>query len=298
VATDLPNLARLDYAGRVNRAIDHATRHLAEPLRLSDLAGAAHFSSYHFHRIFSALMGETVNAFVKRIRLERALYLMSHDPGLSLTEVALRCGFASSSDFSRNFRARYGVSPRAFDIGQFRTQQRESLVQDIGPAPAETDAFEVRLSRVPARRVAYVRVFNPYAGGVPEAAGRLVAWAEARGLDGGQWLGYQWEDPETVPLEQCRYDVAVQVPSHVTAQDDIGTADFPALTLAEIDVSGPIERELSALDHLYRTWLPSSGYVPAHQPCFEAWTGRPFDGPADQLSLTVQLPVTRAGGGW
>jgi AraC family transcriptional regulator len=50
---DLPNVANLDYVHRVNRAIDHITRHLAEPLPLDEVARVACFSPYHFHRIQS-----------------------------------------------------------------------------------------------------------------------------------------------------------------------------------------------------------------------------------------------------
>src|SRR5579883_3000665 len=106
---DLPNLANVDYVARVNRAIDHVTRNLAEPLKLDEVAKVACFSPFHFHRIFRAVTGETLHDFVKRVRLERALYLMAHRDGPSLTEVALACGFGSSSDFSRSFRAQFGV---------------------------------------------------------------------------------------------------------------------------------------------------------------------------------------------
>ncbi|MEU7869999.1 helix-turn-helix domain-containing protein [Dactylosporangium sp. NPDC049140] len=301
MVADLPNLAKFEYVDQVNRAIDHAVRHLAGPLPLAELARVARFSPYHFHRIFSALMGETVHAFVKRVRLERALFLMSHQPQLSLTQVAFACGFSSSSDFSRSFRARYGVSPRGLDIAQFRAGRQADMLEALvahqrhrlAPLPAgeHPDEFDVRLRRVPRRRVAYVRVRHPYDGGVPAAAARLVAWAEARGLAGGQWLGYQWEDPETVPLEQCRYDVAVEIPGDHVVDGEVGVADFPAMTLAEIDVAGPVELELRALQWLYRTWLPASGFVPDHQPCFEAWNGRPFAGGGPDVDLRVQLAV-------
>ena len=135
----LPNLAHrrdgtiLDdrpaspYTARVNRAIDHVMRHLGEPLRLEAVAAAAGLSPFHFHRIFKAFAGETLNDFVKRHRLERALRLMSHAPRRSLTDVALDCGFASSSDFSRCFRQRFGVAPRAFDLSSFRAGRGEAL---------------------------------------------------------------------------------------------------------------------------------------------------------------------------
>lgn len=86
---DWPNLAKLDYVDRVNRAIDHVTANLDEPLRLEDVARVAGFSPYHFHRTFQALVGETLHDFTTRIRLERAVYLMAHRDRPKLTGVAL-----------------------------------------------------------------------------------------------------------------------------------------------------------------------------------------------------------------
>ena len=237
---DLPNLAKVDYVDRVNRAIDHVTRNLSEPLKLEDVAKVACFSPYHFHRIFRALVGETLHDFVKRVRLDRALYLISHSDRPSLTQVALACGFSSSSDFSRSFRERFGVSPREFDIESFRRGQRDRLIDAMPagtgsarmPEAANPEAFKVRLRDLPERRVAYLRVFRPYEGdGVRQAITRLMAWAHERGLAGGQWLGYQWEDPTIVPLELCRYDVGVEIPPGARVDGDVSETRFPPMRI-------------------------------------------------------------------
>lgn len=102
---------------------------LDSSLRLEDVAQAAGFSPFHFHRVFRAILGETLQQFVKRQRLERALYWMSHTPSRSLTEIALECGFSSSSDFSRSFKQRFEVAPSAFDLEQFREERRADLEQ-------------------------------------------------------------------------------------------------------------------------------------------------------------------------
>jgi len=73
IVPTLPNLANLDYVDRVNRAVDYVMRNLYQPLRLEDVARAACFSSYHFHRIFWSLKGETLASFIKRVRLERSV---------------------------------------------------------------------------------------------------------------------------------------------------------------------------------------------------------------------------------
>jgi AraC family transcriptional regulator len=64
---------------------------------------------------------------------------------------------------------------------------------------------------------------------------------------------------------------------------------------AAIDVAGPIDLELRALDWLYGTWLPRSGFAPDHQPGFEAWAGVPFAHGATHFQLRVQLAVVDAG---
>ncbi len=295
----------MDYVERVNRAIDHVVRHLAQPLTLQEVSHAADFSPFHFHRVFKALLGETLNQFVKRQRLERALYLMSHAPQRSLTDVALDCGFSSSSDFWRSFKRRYGASPRSFDLDAFRNSRRAEferflLSQDGGPRftslpPGDNpDGFKVQLRDLPARTVAYIRVLDPFrAGAAPAACERLLAWAITRGLADGQWLGYMWEEPEIVALKDCRYDVALVV-DDVEPDGEIGRFEFPPMRVAEVVLSGDIELEMRAIDWLYKTWLPRSGYVPDDQPAFEAWIGRPFAHGLEHFELACQLPVRRA----
>ena len=120
-----------------------------------------------------------------------------------------------------------------------------------------------------------------------------MRWAEARGLADGQWLGYQWEDPEIVPLDKCRYDVGVEVPVATRADGEVSVTEFPACRIAEIGIAGPLDLEVRALEWLYRSWLPGSGYAPAHQPGFEAWNGRPFAHGMEHFEIRIQLPGRR-----
>lgn len=290
------------YLQRVNRAIDYVVSRLAEPLRLEDVASAALLSPFHFHRVFRALVGETLGDYVKRLRLDRALFMMAHTPRSSLTTIALDCGFSSSSDFSRCFKQRFGVPPSAFNIQQWRSAHRaelEELVQqyvgrlhiDRLPARQNPDSFKVKIRTQPARTVAYIRVRDPYHGdAVVQAITRLVAWAEHQGLADSQWLGYQWENPEIVFLEACQYYVAVEA-NNFTPKGEIGKFTFPTMLVAEVEIRGSLDLELRALQWLYGSWLPRSGYVPDDQPAFEAWIGRPLAHGMEHFELHVQLPV-------
>ncbi len=228
------------YVQRVNLAIDHIVGHLHEPLRLRDLARVAMLSPFHFHRVFQALVGSTPTDFVKRLRLEKALGLMSRTRPISLTTIAQECGFSSSSDFSRCFKRRFGVPPRSFDIKAWREahgDQLNAIVEQAArpahidrlPPRHNPDAFRVKIRDLPSRTVAYIRVDKPYQGnGVIKAVQTLVAWAERNGFADGQWLGYQWDDPEITSLEDCRYYVAVEGGGAVHPQGRGGPAPVSA----------------------------------------------------------------------
>ena len=295
----------LTYVERVNCAIDHIVSHLDEPLRLRDLARVALLSPFHFHRVFQALLGSTPADFVKRLRLEKALGLLSRPRPPSLTAIALACGFSSSSDFSRSFKRRYGVPPSSFDIVACRRAhgaELEAIVEQAAsrlhverlPPRHNPDSFRARIRELPARTVAYIRVERPYEGDrAMKAVRRLLAWAERNGLADGQWLGYQWDNPEITSLEDCRYYAAVEA-ERFTPRGEVGRYRFPPMIVAEVAIRGGLDLELRALQWLYGSWLPRSGFVPDDQPAFEAWIGRPFAHGSEYFELAVQLPIRRA----
>lgn len=287
-----------DWVARVNRAMDAVLADPAAALDLHGVASQVHASPYHFHRVFKQLTGETLHAFQKRVRLERALYRMAHGPSVRMLDLALEFGFGSASSFSRAFKEQYGVPPTAFDLQAWRDERRSELTGHAPqlerlPAGANPDGFEVELVALPERTFAYLRVVDPYEPGrVTGAAEALVAWAEERDLADGDWLGWMWEDPELVPLEQCRYDVAVEVPAGTRVlAGPVAVQTLPACTAAQLAIRGPIELEQRALDWLYGTWLPRSGREPGHLPCMERWHGRPFAHGFEHFELDLHLPL-------
>src|SRR5688572_29707610 len=79
--------ANSEYAQRIDRVIDYLRDNLDRPLKLEELAKVACFSEFHFHRIFGAVSGETLNNFTNRLRLEKAARLLRYS-NQSLTNIA------------------------------------------------------------------------------------------------------------------------------------------------------------------------------------------------------------------
>ena len=104
-----------DYINRVNAALKHIDLHLdSDTLSLENISKVALFSPFHFHRIFKSIVGETLNAYINRKRLEKAAAGLIHKKDCNITELAFQSGFSSNSAFTRAFKKFYDVSPSAF----------------------------------------------------------------------------------------------------------------------------------------------------------------------------------------
>lgn len=84
--------------------------HLETAITLEQLAAEAGLSVYHFARMFKQSTGQAPHQYLMQRRLQHAMTLIRQGT-LSLTEIALRCGFSSASHFSNRFRAHFGVAP-------------------------------------------------------------------------------------------------------------------------------------------------------------------------------------------
>ena len=72
------------------------------------------FSSKHLRATFKDIVGITPSAYVKLVRVNRALALMQQFPQRKLSEIGLACGFFDQAHFIRAFKAVAGMSPRQF----------------------------------------------------------------------------------------------------------------------------------------------------------------------------------------
>lgn len=90
------------------QAMEDATE---KPLSRDALARATGLSVRQLERLFAGHLGTTIGDLYLKIRLDRARTLV-HETALPLLEIAIACGFANGSHFSRAYSARYGASPK------------------------------------------------------------------------------------------------------------------------------------------------------------------------------------------
>lgn len=111
---DQPSVRKGGLAARnLNRVIQKIDDELTTDLSLVQLADLVGFSVPHFCRAFRQTLGCPPYAFIIRRRIERAKDYLRHS-AMSVTDIALSCGFSSSSHFSNTFRREVGTTPLAY----------------------------------------------------------------------------------------------------------------------------------------------------------------------------------------
>ena len=293
--------ANREYAQRIDRVIDYLRGNLHRPVKLGELASVACFSEFHFHRIFSAVSGETLNNFTNRLRLEKAARLLRYSRH-SLTDIAFDCGYSSSATFSRAFRSGYDTSPSQFrKSGEIKKskicKELYSAQEYLLPMSAEEKraAFPVRLIDVPERQVAYIRVTNAFQmERVLAALQTMIEWAKSQDIfSQGILFGMSVDDPHVTPKHLYRYEVCLASSSPFECIEGMSKLKMPAMRYAATKVSGDIRKIATATDYLFRGWLINSDYEPEHAPGLEVFLDKEKATDWSHFELELCIPVRK-----
>jgi AraC family transcriptional regulator len=294
--------ANSEYARRINRVIDYLRGNLDRQVKLEELAKVACFSEFHFHRIFGAISGETLNNFTNRLRLEKAARLLRYSDQ-NLIDIALECGFSSSATFSRTFRSGYDTSPSQFrKNGEIKKSKicKELFPQDTYGLPMSAEekraAFSVRLIDIPERQVAYIRVTNAFElDRVLAALKTVIEWAKSQDIfSQGILFGMTVDDPHVTPKHLYRYEVCLASSFPFECMEGMSKLKMPAMRYAVLEVSGDIHKVATAWDYLYRDWLINSAYEPEHAPALEVFLDKESATDWSHFELELCLPIRKA----
>lgn len=312
--------SRAVYLKRIGRVLEYIDENLDQELKLEKLAEIAHFSPWHFHRIFHALVGETLAEYVRRRRVETGARLLL-SRRWTVSTVALEVGMSSLEVFSRTFRQRFGITPSTWQRGGWRNwaedQRREiSKIHQIDRKKHQAVVerlrhhgvavfvestltgvpfMNVEIKNLPATRVAYLRHVGPYGeSGVTLAWQRFAAWCDSLGLMSPRrkMFGIAQDSPDITAPEQCRYDCCVAFDEAVTGNEAIALQTIPGGLYGCGYFSGTSLEIYGAWNRMCSEWLPGSGFESDERPWFEMYLEDfAFDEVTGRFNCLLCLPI-------
>lgn len=267
----------MNYQHQLDKVIDFIGKHLDEKLSLEQLSHIASFSKYHFHRLFTAYTGLSLQQYIRWLRLKRAAHQLIVDKDKSIIEIAINAGFESHEAFTRAFKQACGISPN-----EFRAHKSWSAWEKPPyclPKQGELK-MNVRIEEKEARRLAVLE-HRGDPKKVGDTVSRLINWAKAQPMNlkpkAGEAFGFAYDNPKITAAEEFRFDLGITVPENLQLSGDIIEKRLPAGRYAVIVHQGSRDNISDTVYGLYRDWLPTSGEELGNLPCIFSYVNFDYE---------------------
>jgi AraC family transcriptional regulator len=276
--------ARRYHEGAVARVLEHLWSRLDEPVDFGVLVGLTGISEFSLHRLFRALVGESIEAHVRRLRVESAAIRLRSSRS-SVLEVALDSGYESHEGFTRAFTRHFGVPP-----SRYRREHGLSA----------TDASPLRWTprRAAFSELVYADHLGPYAE-VGKAFATLFSGASAVLREAPRAiLGLSYDDPAVSPAGRLRYRAAMQLASPVPGAlpPSLGRCSLPERLYAVTRFVGPASSLARTYDALVSAVvLSDTPYRLGLAPAVEVYVRDARVSGPEALELDLMLPLEEDG---
>ena len=271
------NSTELDYQKRIKKALGFIEENFNKDINLEQVASASGFSAFHFHRIFSFITNETPFECIQRIRLEKAANFLIKSPSLSITEIALICGYSSSATFARSFKNHFGLSAsqyrKNYTVNKTLIKSDNSLTAPASQ-PIPEYIHNVRVFERPPYRLACMLCLNGYDNDqICMVWNKLFNWANPKGLitNETKYFGLSFDDPEITAASKCRYYAGINIPDSIKVDDGMETMVLPAGKFAACKLWAATREIQQIYKNLFLHWLPKSGYNLDQLPVYELY---------------------------
>lgn len=289
-----------DYKQRILRVLVHIQEHLDETLDLEELSRVACFSSFHFHRVFAAMTGETIADHVRRLRLERAAMEL-RSGAKQVIQVALDAGYEAHEAFTRAFKAAYSISPAQFRRGKgpITTLAAPSGVHFRPGIPLTTfntnhlptKAMKVITKKIKPMRVAYLRHVGPYDDTMKtwiDLTKQLTGDGQIH--KGSVFIGIGLDNPAATPASELRYDACITVAENYEPKKPIGVQTIPGGDHAIVR-NCPVGKIKDAFGYLYGKWLAKSSRELRPAPGFLVHVDAHKELPPAKRRVDIYMPL-------
>lgn len=299
----------------VNRAIDYILQHIHEELSVDDVAAYCHFSKYHFSRMFKKETGESVHAFIRRMKLEQSAFRMKVEPERTVTDIGCEFGY-SPSNYSWMFRQRYQTNPVSFrrnveqatvrhafmhlDAAALRSPGAHGGEGSVSGTYSCLESFEecdrkITIRNLPDYFVLYERRIGSYrhlSGPWDEFIGKYREFVTRD----TQFLERTFDDPVITDADGCLYDICMSVDRSAVNADALkvsapmyNTCTIEGGKCAVYPYKGLGKHIYAAYQTIFTVWLPRTPYTLDYRSGFDIY--HKVDSRSGYLEMDICMPL-------
>jgi AraC family transcriptional regulator len=279
------------YSEQINRVMAYISNHLSEPLDMEALAGIGNYSSFHFHRIMRAYLGESLGACIVRLRLETSVNLLRYTD-LPIADIAFKVGYENPPSFNKAFKKRYGISPNEFrqDFASLMITEHSKIHFN---AMETLKSLEPKIKVISPKKVIYAEVIGSYNETPKIAWDKVCGFAQKNRLFGfrNEFIGISHDDPKITEPDRMRYDACIVIHRDAKPEGDIGVKEIAGGKYAVFTHKGPYENFTHSYDYIFGKWIRDNSIELRDEPGFELYLNSPDNTKPEKLLTEIWIPI-------
>lgn len=110
-----------NFDSRVKQIIEYIHEYYSNKITLQQLSGVIHMSEAETIKLFKRATKQTPFEYLQKTRLEASIYQLNHKAKYTITDIAMQCGFSTTSYFIKLFKNTYGMTPKQYQKFQLQS---------------------------------------------------------------------------------------------------------------------------------------------------------------------------------
>lgn len=271
----------------INEAIEYILYHIEEELTLEKVSEHCHFSKYYFDRVFKEQTGESVYAYIKRVKLEQSAFRLKVERNKRITEIGADYGY-SASNYSSAFKQHYCMAPVDFRRKSYGRTMAHPFFHN---EEWEAESFEkcdakITVEYIQDYDVIYERCFGSYEGLSKNWNGFIKRY-ERYITDNTKFLERTYDDPAVTKAEHCLYDVCMSVDKGCPLKS-MGRVEGGKCAVYHF--KGHAKHIYAAYQSIFLVWLPRKHYeIDTGKSMFDIY--HKIDSDTMYMEMDICLPV-------
>ena len=290
------------------KIIQYIDNNLDTELSLEKVAEIAAYSPFHFHRIFKMIIGETLQNYIFRKRIEKSAFYLSLRKNLSVKDIYLNLGFSSHSDFSKAFKKYYGKSPSEF---RKITPEKFHTISQIHRKNGQVDTvfdqyicniknllnwstmnLKIKVTDLPEMNLASVMSLG--IANVESSFNVLIDWAKEKQLfprENLKMISVYHDSFKVTSADKVRIHACMLLDKPLEKQDD---EIFPEMLEAGKFIVGSGELILAEFEQSWVSlflWMKENGYTTRKAFPFEIYHSNFKEHPEGKMLVDFCIPI-------
>ncbi len=270
----------------VNQAINYIMEHIGEEIRIEDVADYCHFSKFYFSRVFKEETGESLYAFIKRVKMEQSAFRLKVERNKTITDISADYGY-SSSNYSAVFKQHHHISPVDFRKTILDKSLKHPFFHMEEKHLETLDECNKKMS---------IQVLEDF----------FVIYERRKGSYhnmGDEWCRFQerykdyikndtffiertFDDPSITDVDNCMYDICMSVDHNCKLEN---TCTIKGGKFAIYHFNGKIQYIYAAYQAIFNVWFPNSHYEIDERYGFDIY--REIDSKNMHVIMDICLPI-------